>query len=167
MGDCKLTPDQSEHVERLGSFLDAWLSLGVLGPAEMGRTAGKVEDLERLLSALRCGDFKHYNDEGDFSPPGQRRSTIELGRLQEVGTFKDVEADRLKFRGFPDFGPCPFLDATSRSIYMQPFHHALAPGEFEGRVPRVRVHCFREERLKLYRLLDQTNRIKFFSRDEV
>ena len=42
----------------------------------------------------------------------------------KVGTFKEVEASHLKFRGFPDFDPVPYLDPVSRSIYASPFEHA-------------------------------------------
>ena len=110
-----------------------------------------------------------WEDGGPESRPSRGCSTRDLGHLQGAkgGTFKDVEADRLKFRGFPDFNACPFLDETSRSIYLHPFRHSVPPAEFEGRVARVRVHCCREERLKLYRLLDETGRIRFFSKDEV
>ena len=143
-------------MERLGSFFDAWFSLGTLTASAMGRTAGKIEDLERVLQML--GNFR-----GNTSDCG------ELGRLRgaKVGAFKEVESKRLKFRGFPVFDPCPFLDENSRAIYLHPLQHSTPPESFEGRVPRVRVHCSREERLLLYQLLDRSNRIKLFSKDQV
>ena len=156
LGGRPLSRDQSKHVERLGSFFDAWFSLGTLTASEMGRTAGKIEDLERVLQML--GNFR-----GNASDCG------ELGWLRgaKVGAFKEVESKRLKFRGFPVFDPCPFLDENSRAIYLHPLQHSTPPESFEGRVPRVRVHCSREERLLLYQLLDRSNRIKPFSKDQV
>ena len=142
-------------------FLDAWFELGVLSATDMGRTAGRIEDLEVALQKL-----KQLNS-GNSSP--HRGSISELGRLggSKVGTFKPVESERLQFRGFPDFDPTPFLDAHSEEIYEHPFEHSIDPDEFMGEVPRVRVHCSREERLKLYQLLDKSKRVKLFTEEQV
>ena len=50
-----------------------------------------------------------------------------------------------------------------------PFKHSILSEDFHGKVPRVRVQCSREERLrlKLYRLLDQSHRIKLLTKDQV
>ena len=37
---------------RLGSVVNAWIEVGIFTAAEMGRTAGKIEDLEWLLESL-------------------------------------------------------------------------------------------------------------------
>ena len=101
----KLNSIQAKHVMRLESFLEAWFQLGTLTAVEMGRTAGKVEDLERVLSNLQ-----HSIDQGSLlepSPISGAPAGSELGRLQgtKIGTFKEVEASHLKFRGYPDFDP--------------------------------------------------------------
>ncbi|CAE7517036.1 nmd3 [Symbiodinium sp. CCMP2592] len=112
------TAEQWEVIFRLECFLDAWFELGILSAEEMGRTAGKVEDLEKVL-------------------------------------------------GFPDFDPRPFLDPITLEIFEHPMRQSLQPGEFEGSIPRVRVHCSREERLRLFKLLDQSRRIRLFPAEEV
>ena len=163
----KLRPEQTEHATRLESFLTAWFELGTLTALEMGRTAGKVEDLERVLSMLRRSSqaFSPHR----MGPASGADEGVELGRLRgtKVGTFKEVEAARLKFRGHLEFDPGPYLDAVSRSIYQSPFEHAMKPEDFEGTVPKVRVHCSREERIRLYKLLDESSRIRLFTRDQV
>ena len=108
-------------------------------------------------------DFSPYR----MGPASGADEGVELGRLRgtKVGTFKEVEAARLKFRGHPEFDPGPYLDAVSRSIYQSPFGHAMKPEDFEGTVPKVRVHCSREERIRLYKLLDESSRIRLFTRD--
>ena len=148
-------------MKRFECFLDAWFELGVLSATDMGRTAGEIEDLEIALQKL-----KQLNS-GNSSP--YQGSISELGRLggSKVGAFKPVESERLQFRGFPDFDPTPFLDARSKEIYEHPFEHSIDPDEFMGEVPRVRVHCSREERLKLYQLLDKSKRIKLFTEEQV
>ena len=111
-----LTGVQWEAVMRFERFLDAWLDLGILSASDMGRTAGKIEDLESLLLQLK----KRVLDCGCFS---QKHGSVGLGRLRSatVGSFKQVEPDRLHLRGFPEFDPRPFLDETARSIYETPF----------------------------------------------
>ena len=157
------TAAQWEVVSRLECFLDAWFELGVLSAEDMGRTAGKVEDLEKVLQKLSTLASTWHEGVGSAS------RNLELGRLRgtKVGAFKPVEADRLRFRGFPDFDPRPFLDSVTLDIFEHPMRRSLQPGEFEGPIPRVRVHCSREERLKLFRLLDQSRRIGLFPAGEV
>ena len=156
-----LAEKQWEAVKRFECFLDAWFELGVLNATDMGRTASKIEDLENALRKL-----KQMNS-GGGSP--LRGGNPKLGRLSgtKVGTFKPVESERLQFRGYPDFDPAPFLDTQSKEIYEHPFEHSLDLADYMGEVPRVRVHCSREERLKLYQLLDKSRRIKLFSEEQV
>ena len=157
----QLTAQQWEVVKRFECFLGAWFKLGTLSASDMGRTAGKIEDLERVLDQLKALT--------SVSSSSQQRGDSELGRLRgtKMGTFKVVEADRLQFRGFPDFDPKPFLDDFSRDIYEHPFEHAIDPEDFMGKIPRVRVHCTREERIKLYQLLDKSRRVRLFTAEEV
>ncbi|CAE7757287.1 unnamed protein product, partial [Symbiodinium sp. KB8] len=156
---------QKEQVERLEKYLDAWFELGVLGPEDMGRTAGKVEDLEAALSEL-AKFVSVARDHGMHQPC---ESSLEIGKLSRsyAGTYKEVEASRLQFRGRPDFDPRPYLDPISRRIYDFPFETSTSPSEFEGRVPRVRIHCSREQKLQLFSLLDKSGRIRLFRKEEV
>ena len=164
LGGNRLNEAQWEQVLRLESFLDAWFEIGILTAETMGRTAGKVEDLERLLSNLRV--WKHDHKISD--EVGKRRST-ECGTFKgpKISTFKQVEASRLQFRGRPEFDPKPYLDSTTRAIYENPFKHSVSPEQFEGEVPHVKVHCSRSERIKLYELLDSSGRIQLFRPEQV
>ncbi|CAE7297843.1 unnamed protein product, partial [Symbiodinium sp. KB8] len=85
LGGNRLNEAQWEQVLRLESFLDAWFEIGILTAETMGRTAGKVEDLERLLSNLRV--WKHDHKISD--EVGKRRST-------ECGTFKGPKISTFK-----------------------------------------------------------------------
>ena len=133
----------------------------------MGRTAGKLEDLDGILNALKFGNF--LPNSSCFPDQSYHGAFEDLGRLQKVksGSFKEVEPSTLKFRVYPDFDPRPFLDETSLGIYERPFDFAIRPEGCEGRVPRVRVHCSRAERVKLYSPLDASRRIRLFPPDVV
>ncbi|CAE7545289.1 Kidins220 [Symbiodinium sp. CCMP2592] len=157
-----LHSDQWEQVRRLESFLDAWLMLGVLGPEDMGRTAGKVEDLETLL-----GDLSKFSDLARDHQPFEASPVIAKLRRPHSGAYKEVEANRLQFRGFPDFDPRAYLDPVSKKIYDEPFSTSLQPEHFEGKLPHVRIHCSRAERLQLFTLLDKSKRIRLFRRCDV
>ena len=89
-----------EQVDRLEKYLDAWFELGVLGPEDMGRTAGKVEDLEAALSELA----KFVSVARDYGMHQPCENSLEIGKLSRsyAGTYKEVEASRLQFRGRPD-----------------------------------------------------------------
>ena len=129
----------------------------------MGRTAGKLEDLERTIDELR--NFSSNVTAEQL----KSQSSSEIGSLktEHSGTFKVIGADRLQFRGTPDFDLRPYLDACSKTIYDEPFATSMLPEEFEGTIRRVRVHCSREERLKLFALLDKSHRIKLVPRHQI
>ena len=160
LGPRPLSAAQSEIVARLESFLDAWFTLGTLGPEDMGRTAGKIEDLEAVLSKLA-------SLVDGASPDCAKTGTLGHLKGAKVSSFKPVEAGRLKFRGLPNFDPRPYLDPLSLYIYEHPMASSMDPGEFEGVVPKVRVHCSRTEKIKLFDLLDQSKRIRLFEPSQV
>jgi hypothetical protein len=91
------------------------------------------------------------------------------GRLERpsFSTFKTVEAECLKFVGTPSFNPVPFLDASSAEIYMRPLELSLSPAAYQGPVPFVQVHCSKEEKMKLYSLLDSCKRLGLHRESEV
>ena len=163
----QLTRAQWEHAERISKFVEGWFEQGTLTASDMGRTASKVEDLEKVLSDLRAGVLlQPLPSRANFLDDGID-GDLGLLRGQKFGSFKEVEADRLKFRGFPDFDPRPYLDPLSRGIYEEPFRHSTPPSEYTGVVPHVRVHCSRAERVKLYSLLDSSRRIRLYSPDKI
>ncbi|CAE7704626.1 PUX7 [Symbiodinium sp. CCMP2592] len=160
----RLSEAQWEQVLRLESFLDAWFEIGILTAETMGRTAGKIEDLERVVSSLRGWKRDHLGAD----TAGHRKS-CECGTFRgpKISTFKQVDASRLQFRGRPEFDPRPYLDSATAAIYEDPFKHSVSPEKFEGAVPHVKVHCSRSERIKLYELLDSSGRIQLFRPEQV
>lgn len=84
-----------------------------------------------------------------------------------MSTFKPVDASRLSFIGTPSFDPGPYLDRLSRRIFEDPLKERLDPAECRGRPPRLRVHCSRTEKIRLFDLLDASNRLALFEAHEV
>lgn len=167
----KLNKLQWAAVKRFEGFLDDWVSSDVFGPEEMGRVAPKVESMEDVLKQLEsiarelrtstsCSYFPDTRDakQGPLSLRG--RGEV-VGKLDSCpfSTFKPVEADRLKFVGVPSFNPVPFLDKQSADVYQNPLQLSLDPDSFSGSIPFVQVHCSRDEKMKLFSLLDSCNRL--------
>ena len=82
-------------------------------------------------------------------------------------TFKPVDASRLVFAGLPRFDPGPYLDERGRAIYEDPLSCRLPPEEYKGPKPKLRVHCSRSEKIKLFSLLDSTGRLRLHRSHEV
>lgn len=80
-----------------------------------------------------------------------------------MSTFKPVDPSRLSFIGTPSFDPGPYLDPISRRIFEDPLKERLDPGGFNGRPPKLRVHCSRSEKIRLFELLDASNRLHFLN----
>ena len=78
-----------------------------------------------------------------------------------------VEADRLKFSGWPSFNPAPLLDAETRQWYEDPLGCSIAPEDCEVDPPHVTVRGKRAEILKLLEALDKTGRLALFSPEQV
>ena len=127
----------------------AWREAEPVTADTMGRAAGKLESIEKTLSKLvefEDGlDFLFDSLPGDssgaasrplkkhrFAPGLQHASAGEvIGELR--GSYssvaKPIIADRLDFRGEPNFDPSPFLDAKSRFIFQDPLSAAISPSD--------------------------------------
>lgn len=158
-------------MKRFEGFLDDWVSSDVFAPEEMGRVAPKVESMEDVLKQLEsiahelrtstsCSYFPETRD-AKQGPLSMRGRGEVVGKLDSCpfSTFKPVEADRLKFVGVPSFNPVPFLDKQSADVYRNPLQLSLDPDSFSGSIPFVQVHCSRDEKMKLFSLLDSCNRL--------
>ena len=152
----QLTKKQWEAVRRLEFFMEAWTEFNLVTPEVMGRTAGKVESLEGVLSELEgCAAPLAKSGGGYFNATSVQRNvplvsgTSQGPELSNSGmtTFKEVAADRLTFVGRPSFDPTPFLDPLSKKIFNDPMSCRLDPSECKVKQPRLRVHCSRQERL--------------------
>ena len=114
-------------VKRLTPMVDQWNNESAVGPAEMGRTAAKIESVEEVideLSKLEKGarDVSGYSRHQPQSLPagwskGGDPGEV-CGRLHKTveHVAKELEADRIKLWSTPCFDPLPFLDwQTSES----------------------------------------------------
>lgn len=76
-----------------------------------------------------------------------------------LSTFKPIESSRLKFVGRPTFNPSPFLDPLSRRIYENPLKERDPITSQTPKPPHLRVHCSKQEKIKLFELLDASDRL--------
>ena len=158
-----LSKEQWAIVGTLERNTEAWNSQPLVGPADMGRSAAKVESCEEILRALevRAASVASTTDR---RPTGAAQA--EFLASESYGTLgiepcvlaQPIKADRLRFLGRPEFDPMPFLDKGSREVYQHPLRFAreLPP---EEQVPRTQVRCSRSEALKLLHVLDASGRL--------
>ena len=158
-----LSKEQWAIVGTLERNTEACNSQPLVGPADMGRSAAKVESCEEILRALevRAASVASTTDR---RPTGAGQA--EFLASESYGTLgiepcvlaQPIQADRLRFLGRPEFDPMPFLDKGSREVYQHPLRFAreLPP---EEQVPRTQVRCSRSEALKLLHVLDASGRL--------
>ena len=164
------------HFERL---LNAWIDHEEIGPETMGRSAPKIESLEEAIKDLEnCALRISEKDEAEYrrviagEMEGGGRQHL-AGRVvgetehASYNTFKRLEPDRLQFVGLPLFDPIPYLDEESVYIYQHPLE-ARAPGSsWDDPILIVKLHCPLEEKMKLFELLDTSQRLALFAPSEV
>ena len=173
-----LTSKQWAAIGRLEHLAAAWFHVSPVGPEEMGRTAEKVETMNSMLDSLETqaaaiGHFgQNYFPAGmqDDRPGNDVRSgcrQIGTSESSSMSTFKPVDPSRLSFIGTPSFDPGPYLDPLSRRIFEDPLQERMKPADFVGKPPKLRVHCSRSDRIRLFELLDASNRLALFEAKEV
>ena len=170
----QLSKRQWGAIGRLENLMEAWISAPPVTPEVMGRTAGKVESLEEALSRLQRL-AEPLAKTGGYHPDPQRGKKVVQQqdtagpRLCDDGmsTFKPVQANRLTFVGVPSFDPTPYLDPLSRRIYSDPLGCRVPPSECKVSPPRLKIHCSRGERIKLFELLDSSRRLNIHLPHEV
>lgn len=174
-----LSKKQWSGVKRLEFLMKAWIEVSPIDAEGMGRTAAKVESIEETLKKLEVAAATHVSQQCNYFRGGDRRGVDCLGEKSrgvkigwmpdEAGftTFKKVEADRLTFVGTPSFDPTPYLDKRSQAIFNDPIQCRDDPASYRGPVPKLKVHCPPDEKLKLYELLDASNRLGVHRRGEV
>lgn len=174
----RLNNEQWEAVRRLEQFQEAWITVSPCGPEEMGRTAAKVESLEATLDDLELqavslsSKSSKYFSSSDLSlnPTDGREALGDLvgkSKIDKLTTFKQVDPSRLTFVGKPVFDPSPYLDRQSRAVFNQPLTERVPPELYNGQVPRVRVHCSAGQKVRLFELLDASNRLGVHLASEV
>ena len=167
----KLNKKQWEAVKRFEFFLEGWTTAPPVTPEEMGRCAAKVESLEEMLtelsrqaSSLAKSGGSYFSHAPQSDQPGRPLAPKEpeIGMLKgdAMTTFKQVDASRLSFPGRPSFDPRPYLDPNSSLIYEDPLTTRMAISECPHRPPKLKVHCSKSEKIKLFDLLDSSNRLR-------
>lgn len=171
-----LNQQQWAVCSRLEPLIEEWNAESAVGPAEMGRSASKVEAVESVLVALE--QTVRQNFKGTYQTRtgkmqtswGFRENPGEVvGKLDHdvEHVAKAVEADRLKFWGRPQFNPVPFLDDANQRTYQYPLDHARQYVAGEEQIPRVRFRCSVRQRKKFLQLLDSSGRLQLVDSDKV
>lgn len=166
-----LSKKQWRGVQRLERMMEAWIFVSPIDAEAMGRTAAKVESLEEDLARLEAAAQRLSKDRGGYfgagkkvqeEPVPDRARGFDLGFAQQSGlfsTFKQVDPDRLAFVGTPSFDPRRYLDERGRKIFEEPIACRLPASQYQGGVPRLKVHCSSREKIRLFELLDSSGRL--------
>ena len=174
----RLNKRQWGGVRRLEGYVEAWTNVSPIGPAEMGRTAAKMEDLESLLNNLEkeaatiAKEYSYFPEGGAVDRGGDPQRAegqaigVKLGGTN-LTTFKEIDSRRLTFAGRPSFDPTPYLDPQSQRIFLDPLTTRDPITPATRRPPRLRVHCSKSEKIRLFELLDSTDRLSFHAASDV
>ena len=189
-----LTKKQWQMIELLGELVgDGYESL-VLGPADLGRTASKLEDQDAILGALHRtllsaeqGLPRYMAPHGapagrpakDVAPPdassleGSKRPHDRpfgwiAGKLRGKKTIaaKQIVASRVSLPPPPAFDPRPFFDEPTAFAYEHPLRRVLAKPR-EPPPARSTVMASRANKLELFRAMARSGRLGILDRDEV
>ena len=173
----RLGKRQWEGVRVLESYARAWIEVSPIGPEEMGRTAAKVESMEEVIIQLETiaahisGHNNYFHEPGREDQEGDpKRSQGRISSRVEQGgmtTFKEIDSKRLSFVGRPSFDPTPYLDTRSQKIFQDPLSTRDSIGPNTRKPPRLRVHCPKSEKIRLFQLLDSTDRLAIHRAEEV
>ena len=173
-----LSSMQWSVVSRLGEQVADVLRVGVVGPAEMGRGAAKVESLDELVSFLErearavVGDG-YFNRAASSArnPVGSSQSAGEVvGSMSGAKPMeaKAIEPERLSLPSAPpSFDPTSLLPKQHREVFLDPVAQAEPVDPFADRPPKVRVHASRKQFRELLKRLDASGRIVLAKPDQV
>ena len=165
----------SSAQQRVLDLLDSQIEYLLCVPAfvadSLGRSADKFLALSKILEELPSDNlgivdlvdwaavlheallpYQHFKpaSEGCSNAPSQHEDVSAPKRFINFqgSSHLAVHADRIKWRYAPSFDPCPYLDPVLRSAYTEPELLRRSPGDWPA-LPPARVHCSRQELLKL------------------
>ena len=169
---------QWEAIDRFKLFLEAWIKVSPTGPEEMGRSAGKFETLEHTLTqlelkahSLSLSEQSYFQKREEVMKSGC--SSADGGTIvswcpsSDFSTFKQVDPERISFVGRPKFKAEKFLDPLGKDVFLKPLQCRNDPDSYEGKVPRVKVHCSLSQKVRLFELLDASQRLHLWLPHEV
>ena len=166
-----LTSEQIGIIKRLKLLALEWRNSTSVTAEDMGRSAGKFEQLEKTLAVLmrRAMVLVRSGGSGTMRTPqvGRQQPGGSSTLLSEVSVAKEIESQRLQFRGVPSFDPTDLLDEETRNTYVDPVAAAISPEESCQDPPFVQVRGRRAEIMKLFHKLDQSHRLALFTEEQV
>ena len=174
----KLSAAQWKIVVRIEDHAADVLQVGVVGPAEMGRGAAKVESLEELISVLEqkahevCDDSyggKRHSVAYQKAGPAAAAGEV-IGKLVGASAVvaKAIEPERLSLPTAPPaFDPTPLLPRKHREVFQDPVSLADPVDPFVDNPPKVRVHASRAQVMELLKRLDSSSRVVLAKPEEV
>ena len=181
-----LTKRQWQMVELLAELVGDGYEFLVLSPADLGRTASKLEDQDAVLGALhrtllaaerefprymssQCAPARRPGCEGCRSEAGglegrRHRNEKPFGWI--VGKLRGKKTMRQSRSPAPAFDPRPFFDMRTAFAYEHPLQRAL---EIPREAPPARsvVMATRDNKLKLFKALAATGRLGILDHAEV
>lgn len=162
---------QWQMVARLRRLVGEWAGQGPITAQDMGRAAGKMENVKDILDALTAKAAKLFPSTGSGKSPTDRigRKTVPTADslFSEPQLAKDIEAERLSFSGKPTFDPTPFLSGDALDLYQYPLTSQLLLKEELPEPPHVQVRGSKEEVLRLLKALDATERLAVVEEKDV
>lgn len=167
----ELTAEQRAVLKNLVRLTGEWSSIGPIAAADMGRAAGKIENIEEQLRSLSAVAL-HLVAAGGSSRASQSGPRVEKSKQKssvfgDVQLAKDIESKRLHFGGPPTFDPTNLLEPTTREIFQHPIDCAMDPADSNADPPHVQTRGSRKEILALLDSLDRTNRLQLFRAEDV
>ena len=165
-----LTFEQKKILQRLRHLAKEWQNSPPITAEDMGRSAGKFEQLEDSLNLLTRRAVALMKETGSGvcrAPKTSERPNQSGSLLADVSAAKEVESHRLQFKGTPSFDPTRLLSEETRQVYVDPLTHSMDPADALQDPPHVQVRGKRSEVLGLFRKLDQTQRLALFTKDQV
>ena len=175
----KPNAQQWEVIHRLVSLVKAWNNNAPVSSEAMGRSAAKVESIEEVIRALEeasvqpARELRSYlgkvssgkpKNWGQLGHPG-----FVIGQLQGGvdHVAKDVEPERYKFYGGPEFEASEYMDEENRDRYLHPLDYAEPADPDDPSLPKVKVRGSRKNQLRLLEVLDKSGRLALLSSGEV
>ena len=174
----RLNRQQWAVVSRLSPFVTDWNAQAAVTAKEMGRSAVKVESVEAQVMELEAMLGCHALSTGSYGRSARNNADwpVLTGHPGEVvgcskkvveHLAKDVDPDRLFFKGVPTFDPVPFLDNRNRHQYIEPFSFCDMSLLESVPLPKVKVRCGRRTKMKFLEKLDESNRLALLDEDQI
>lgn len=185
---------QHAALERLEEMVDYFLRAPVASPTDLGRAGEKLENLLKASFSLHDFNSLSFNDvvsfldviQKDLDPYSKEPTNNAAASAQHASNVcsgaepataykvklatspaKQVFSDRIKWKLGPSFDPKPYLsDPIVHAAFQDPEVLRKPVGDWPQR-PRARVHCSREEVLRLAEKWDKLGACMLIPTNEI